>query len=338
MVVVNIKSLWVHSTPHHNSACYLPPILAIWYNVVMRTIIEHQGVTWIDIQSPQKEDVEYLQKEFNFHPLALGQIIPPSWSTKVEVFPNHLLLILFFPVYNKEKRESHPQEVDIIVTKDVLVTTHYNSVLLLKEVFDRCNLYAEEKEQWMTRSAGYLLYHILHALWNGCSAKINRIDKKITAIEESIFKGREREMLKEISIVKTNIMSFWKIVRPQKGPCTSLRDASGEFFGSEFTPYFSNLRNHWARVASNLLAQRDTIEALEDTNTALLSHKTNEIMKVLTMFSVALLPLTLIAGLFSMNTKLLPIAGMPHDFWIVSGIMVIFVLLTIGYFKKKKWL
>lgn len=304
----------------------------------MRNILKGPSVTWIDIQDPKKEDIEYLQKEFNFHHLVLDQLIPPSWSTKVEVFPNHLLLILFFPVYNKEKRESRPQELDIIVTKDILVTTHYNSVLILKEVFDRCNLYAEEKERWMTRSAGYLLYHILHALWNGCSAKISRIDKKIAAIEESIFKGKEREMLKEISIVKTNIMSFWKIVRPQKGPFTSLRDTSGEFFGSEFTPYFSNLRNHWARVASSLLAHRDTIEALENTNSALLNHKTNEIVKILTIFSVIVLPLVILSQIFGMNTSSLPFQDDPKGFWIITTVMILGMFAFFLYFKRKKWL
>src|SRR3989338_10376684 len=304
----------------------------------MRTTIAGPNVTWIDIQDPQTEDIEYLKKDFNFHPLVLEQLIPPSWSTKVETFSDHLLLILFFPSYNKEKRESRPRELDIIVTKNILITSHYDPMPSLREIFDKCNLYIEEKEQWMTRGAGYLLYHVLQTLWEDCSAKVNRIDQKLTAIEESIFQGKEREMLKEISIVKTNIIAFWKIVRPQKGPLTSLRDISGKFFGTEFAPYFSSIRNHWARVASNVLTQKETVEAFEDTNTALLSHKTNEIMKVLTMFSVALLPLTLIAGIFSMNTQLLPITGMPNDFWIIAGIMTASALLTIGYFKGKKWL
>lgn len=302
----------------------------------MRTILKTPSVTWIDIQDPKKEDTEYLKNDFHFHPLVLEQIIPPSWSTKVEVFSDHLLLILSFPSYNKEKRESRPRELDIIVTKDILITSHYDSMPSLKDVFDKCSKNAQE--QWTAQGAGYLLYHVLQVLWEDCSAKVNRIDQKLSAIEDSIFQGKEREMLKEISIVKTNIIAFWKIVRPQKGPLTSLRDISGEFFGSEFAPYFSNVRNHWARVASNVLTQKETIEAFEDTNTALLSHKTNEIMKVLTMFSVVLLPLTIIAGIFSMNTKLLPIAGLPNDFWIVFGMMVVSIMLTIGYFKKKRWI
>ena len=304
----------------------------------MRNILKGPGVTWIDIQDPQKEDIEYLQKEFNFHALALDQLIPPSWSTKVEVFPSHLLLILFLPSYNKEKRENRPRELDIIITKDILITSHYNSIIPLKETLHKFNLYKEEQEKWMTQGAGYLLYHILDDLWEDDDMKVNKIDQKLTRIEESMFQGKEREMLKEISIVKADIMNFWKIVRPQKGIFTSLRDISGDFFGPNFTPYFSHMRNHWAKIASSLLAHKEAIEALEDTNNALLSHKTNEIMKVLTMFSVVLLPLTLVAGMFSMNTKLLPIAGMPNDFWIVSGIMAVSVLLTIGYFKKKNWI
>ena len=310
----------------------------VWYTDRMRNILQNKGVTWIDIQDPKKEDIEYLRKDFRFHPLVLEQLIPPSWSTKVETFSDHLLLILSFPSYNKEKRESRPRELDIIVTKNILITSHYDPMPSLREIFDKCNLYIEEKEQWMTRGAGYLLYHVLQTLWEDCSAKVNRIDQKLTAIEESIFQGKEREMLKEISIVKTNIIAFWKIVRPQKGPLTSLRDTSGEFFGPEFTPYFSNLRNHWARVASSVLTQKDTVEAFEDTNAALLSHKTNEIVKILTIFSVIVLPLAILSQIFGMNTSSLPLQDDPRGFWIITTVMILGMFVFFLYFKKKRWL
>lgn len=304
----------------------------------MRNIIKGPNVTWIDIQDPQKEDIEYLQKEFNFHHLVLDQLIPPSWSTKVEVFPDHLFLILFFPSYNKERRENRPRELDIIVTKNILVTSHYNSIVPLQETFNRCNLYAEEKEKWMTQGAGYLMHHVLNELWEDCSAKVNKIDQKLIRIEESMFQGKEREMLKEISIVKADIINFWKIVRPQKGPFTSLRDISGEFFSPQIAPYFSLLRNHWARVASSLLSHKDTVEAFENTNNALLSHKTNEIVKVLTVFSIIVLPLAILSQIFGMNTSSLPFQDDPRGFTIIMTVMILGVLVFFIYFKKKKWL
>ncbi|TSC97643.1 MAG: magnesium transporter [Parcubacteria group bacterium Greene1014_47] len=190
----------------------------------------------------------------------------------------------------------------------------------------------------MEQGAPLLMYFLLHELWEDCGVKIQRIGKKLETIEESIFQGREKEMLREISFVKADVINFWKIARPQKGVVTSLRDTASESFGKEIAPYFSHLRNHWARATSNLIAYKETVEALEDTNNSLLSYKTNEIVRILTVFSVILLPLTLISQLFGMSTTSLPFAGKTYDFWIVIGMLLAAFLVTVGYFKSKKWL
>lgn len=304
----------------------------------MRSVIEYGGITWIDIQDPGKEDMDFLRGKFSFHPIVLEQLIRPSWATKVETFPEHLFLVLFFPVYNKERRETRPRELDLVVTKDTLITSHVKSILPLKKLLDQCNLYEEPRKKYMEQGTPFLMYSLLHELWEDCGVKIQRIGKKLEAIEESTFQGKEKEMLKEISIVKADIINFWKIARPQKGVVTSLRDTAPKSFGKEAGPYFSHLRNHWARATSNLLAYKETIEALEDTNNSLLSHKTNEIMRVLTVFSVILLPLTLISQLFGINTASLPFSGKTYDFWIVMAMLLVAFLVTVWYFKSKKLL
>tara|TARA_Y100000310_G_scaffold341849_1_gene442450 strand:- start:7060 stop:7974 length:915 start_codon:yes stop_codon:yes gene_type:complete len=304
----------------------------------MRNIIEYQGVTWVDIQNPTKEDVEYLRKNFEFHPLVLDRVLPPSWSTTVEHFTSHLFLALFFPIYSKERKETRPRELDIIVTKNILVTAHYNSILPLKSLFDSCNLYEESKKKYMRQDAGLLLYNLLHKIWEDAGAKVSKIEKKLTRIEESIFEGREREMLSEISFVKADIINFWRIVRPQKGIVTSLKDITPEFFQKEYLPYFSHLRNHWARTMSTLITAKETIVSLEETNNALLTDKTNQIVKLLTIFAVIVFPLTLISSIFGMNTKVLPLVGLPGDFWIITAIMAVGTLFMIAFFKKKRWL
>ena len=304
----------------------------------MRSIIEHGGTTWIDIQDPAPADIEYLRKRVSFHPLVFEQISPPSWGTRVDVFPGHLFLVLFVPVYNKERQEMRGRELDIISTKDLLVTTHYKPIVPLKKLFDQCNLYEEERKKFMSQGAGILMHQVLHRISEDYGLKINRIGEKLEHIEESIFRGREKEMLREISVMKADVINFWKIIRPQKGTFTSLRDIGPDFFGQETAPYFSHLRNHWAKAMSNLFAYKETIEALEDTNNSLLSHKTNEAVRILTVFSVILLPLTLISQLFGMNTTFLPFGGKNYDFWIVVGMLLVAFTITVGYFKGKKCL
>ena len=305
----------------------------------MRNIIEHGGITWVDIQDPTKEDVEYLRESFHLHPVVLEQIIPPSWGTRVEQFASNLFLVLFFPIYSKERKETRPRELDIIVTSNALITNHYSSILPLKAMFDECNLYEDLKEQHMGKGVGLLLYRVLHTILEDTGKKTGKVDRKLILIEESIFKGREREMLTEISLAKADIINLWRIVRPQKGVFTSLRDNAASFFdGEHYTPYFSHLRNHWARIMSTLIIAKETINSLEQTNNALLTDKTNEIVKLLTIFSVIVFPLSLIAAIFGMNTKVLPLVGLPGDFWIITAIMGVGILFMIAFFKKKKWI
>ena len=305
----------------------------------MRNIIKHNEITWVDIQDPAKEDVEFLRENFQLHPMVLEQIIPPSWSTRTEQFASNLFLVLFFPLYNKERKETRPRELDVIVGSNFLITSHYSSILPLKATFDECNLYEDSKEQHMGKGVGLLLYRVLHTILENTGKKTGKVDRKLTLIEESIFKGKEREMLSEISLAKADIINLWRIVRPQKGVFTSLRDNGADFFdGEHYTPYFSHLYNHWARIMSTLIIAKETINSLEQTNNALLTDKTNEIVKLLTIFAVIVFPLSLLAAIFGMNTEYLPIVGLPGDFWIVTGLMLIGTIFMIAIFKRKKWL
>jgi len=304
----------------------------------MRTVVKGPKVTWVDIQNPTEEDVEFLRETYSFHPLILKEIVPPSWRAKVEVFPSYLFLVLHYPAYNKNNKKTRPRELDIIVTKDTIITSHYSSILPIKALLDRCNLYEESKKAYMGQGAGYLLYYILDRFWKDCLIKLSRIDTKLTSIEEQIFDKREAEMVQEISLARTDILDFARIITPQQDILQSLHDVAPGFFGAELKPYFSNVTGNYTRCRNELETQKEVIQALEETNNSLLNKKINEIIKVLTIFSVIVFPLTLFAGIFGMNTKYLPIVGSPNDFWIISAIMLSGILLMILFFKKRGWL
>jgi len=304
----------------------------------MRNIIRGPKITWVDIQDPTEEDIKYLKRKFNLHPLVLGEIIPPGHRPKVERYKRYLFMILYYPVYSKEKRETRPRELDIIVTKNVLITSHYKSIVPLKALFDKCNLYPEAKRKYMRWSAGYLLFHLLSGLWKNCLTKLDRIDNKIEEIERKIFKGKEKEMVNEISLVKTDIINFWRIVEPQGEILESLSKEGTVFFGEKLSPYFSDVIGSYSQAFNSLRTYKETILALEDTNQSLLYTKTNEIIRILTVFSVILLPLTLLASIWGMNIPWLPFAESPAGFWIILVIMVGLMGFLIAYFRKKRWL
>ncbi|MEK7510438.1 MAG: magnesium transporter CorA family protein [Patescibacteria group bacterium] len=304
----------------------------------MRNIIKGPTVTWVDIQNSAQEDVEYLRKTYQFHPLILDELIPPASRTKVESFSDHLFFVYYFPVFNKTHRHTTPRELDVIVGKDVLVTSHYNSIIPLKALFDSCNLYEESRNEYMNGAGAYLLFQLFKRMQDSIFIKLDRINKKLHQVEEQIFQGKEREMLKEISFVKTDIINFWRIVNPQGEVLESLTREGGAFFGREFEPYFTRLLGEWSKAKNDLVTSKETIESLEQTNNALLTDKTNEIVKLLTLFSVIFLPAVLITGIFSMNVGYIPLVGIRGDFWLIVGLMGSGVASMIWYFKKKKWI
>jgi len=304
----------------------------------MINIIRYKNTTWIDIIKPTKEDIKYLKDNFKFHPVVLNEIIPSSYFPKVKNYRSYLFQVFYYPVYNKITRETDSRELDILVTKDTLITVHYQTILPLKALWDRCNLYDPEKKKYFTQSSGFLLFNLLSKIFDQCLLKLNRIDRRIEFIEKEIFQGRERKMVEEISIVKRDIIDFYRIIEPQKSIVESLISEGEKFWGKEIVPYFSDLLSSFGLIWNQLKNYRETIEALQQTNDSLLTTKINDIIKVLTIFSVIVFPLTLLASIFGMNTKFLPFVGWSGDFWIILGIMILGVIVMIIYFRKRRWI
>jgi len=303
----------------------------------MLKIIKGPKVTWVDIQDPTQNDVDYLKENFNFHPLILGELIPPGHRPKVERYKNYLFMILYYPVYSNENQETRARELDVIVTKNVLITSHYRSILPLRNIFNGCNIKSSLRKKYMSWSAGFLLFSILSSIWKSYMIKMDRINNKVEMIENRMFKGEERKMVREISVVKMDIINFWRIIEPQVEILESLSKEGTLFFGEKFAPYFSDILGTAGRAWNSLKTFKETILALEDTNQSLLSTKTNEVIRVLTVFSVILLPLTLIASIWDMNVNL-PFSESAVGFGIILLIMLFSMFSLIFYFRKKRWM
>lgn len=305
----------------------------------MRQNIKTQKITWIDIQNPNNNDIQYLKRKFGFHPLILDELINPSPRPRVEHHKNYLFMVLYYPIYSKEKRETTSRELNIIVSKKALITSHYETIPPLKNLFGSCRFQMQAKKTYMSEETGQLLYYVLSGFWKNCFKKLEKINKRIDDIEKNIFSGKEKEMVLEISLVKTDIIDFWRIIEPQKEVLESLSKEGLTFFGKSLLPHLSDILGTYEQVSNSLETHKETILALEDTNQSLLSARINEIMRILTIFSVILLPLTLISSMWGMNFPLsLPFTRSPTGFWVISGMMALVVAAMIIYFRKKRWL
>jgi magnesium transporter len=302
--------------------------------------IKIQNLTWIDIVDPDKKDIEYLKQNFNFHPLVINELLTPTLRPKVEHYDHYLYMVLHFPIYHPKEKTSKSMEVDFLITPNILITVRYSKIQPLTEFWKKCE--AGENKPFIENSSASLLYSMLQELNNFSFRQIDHITQKIDSLEKEIFNNKkskkEEKLVEDISIIRRDVLDFRRSLKPQHSILESLKLKGVEFFGKSTEPYFNDIIGDGMRVWNLLENHKETIESLQEANDSLISNKTNRIMKVLTLFAVIVFPLTLLAAVFGMNAKHLPIIGMRYDFWIIIGILFVVAIFLLIIFKAKKWL
>lgn len=302
----------------------------------MRRVIEYNNLIWVDIMEPAAEDIGYLENNFRLHPLTLKTIIPTIHHPDLEIFRNYIFIILHHPD-SESKENMKIQELDIIAGKNYLITSHYQIIQPLNSVFEDCLKSLKMKEEYTRRGIGYLLFVILKQLLKGKLTKIDDIERGIDSAENEIFLGKEKESVKEISFLKRKIIAFWRIVEPQRLIFESLKTVAPKLFGQDFKHHYFVLSRIHREIEDTLRNSKETIESLERTNHILVTLRLDEVIKILTIFSAIILPLTLLASIWGMNVNI-PFAENPFGFWLIILLMLITIGATITYFKTRKWL
>jgi magnesium transporter len=250
---------------------------------------------------------------------------------------DYIFLVLHFPVYSKLVRITTPSEVDIFVGPNYLITAHSGALRTLNRMFKQCQEDPAARETMLGRSAGYLLYLITDKLVDYCFPILNKIDDNIERVEDQIFEEKVRQTVYEISIIRRDVIAFRRVIKPLIPVIASLERKNRPLLGEEMEEYFGDISDHLSKMWDTLEDYKEVIEGLSDTINSLTSNRINEIIKVLTIISVILLPLTLISGIYGMNIDL-PADENPLAFEIVIGTMVVVIGGMLTFFKWRKWI
>ena len=299
--------------------------------------IQTPQLAWIDLTKPGADEIQTLKRKFKLHQLAVEELSTPSIRPKASQYRDCLYLAIHIPLFDKESRRTYPSELDIVIANGNLITAHNQDIYQLREFFTKLKRSKKLREKYMNHSPAMLLYYIAELLLESCFPKIDHINQNLDKIEEEIFKGHEKEMVHEISYVKRDILNFRRTLKPQRSVLESLVKEKYSSINDEIRVYFQDLVATNIRVWNALENAKETIESLEETNDALLSNKLNTTMRVLTIFSGIMLPMTVISNILAMSADI-PFGKNPHGFWIWISIMVSVSLATVAIFKWKRWI
>ncbi len=207
----------------------------------------------------------------------------------------------------------------------------------MTRLFRRCEEDAELRDQLFSKGSGYLLYHVLDDLFDYCFPILDKIGHKLDSLEDALFEERAEDVVRDISNVKQEIISYRKIIKPERSTLRLLERRVERFLPEELELYFDDIVDAAERIWDLLDNYKEVVEALEDTNESVISHRQNRILLILTLVSVILLPLTLITGLFGMNVRF-PGFETATAFWVICGAMLAIAGGLIAFVRYKRWL
>jgi magnesium transporter len=300
-------------------------------------IVEYEGLRWINIERPTPVDQAWLEEHFEFHPLDYEDIRSRNQRPKIDEYDDYLFIVLQFPVFDKKIGRLNAEELDIFMGPDYLITLPNGPLPPVEYLFERCRTNEEFREQLFSKGPGYLLYKIVDDSFDYCFPMLRKIGGKLERLEEEIFLGRGEDIVRDISNTKQEIINFRKVIRPQRAVLTDLERAKQKFVGDELEVYFDDIRDASERIWDMLENYKEVVEALEDTNESLISHRLNNVLRVLTSISVIILPLTLIASIWGMNVRV-PGEGSIHAFWVIMAVMVGVLVSLLAVFRRRGWL
>ncbi len=284
-------------------------------------------VDWINIVNPTAADMEWLRKKFKFHKVILKELQEPSARARVEGYDGYIYFIYYFPIYDSKEQTSRRCEIDFVVTKNAVVTVHYEDIGLL----DHFRGLSFENTLDLT-------YQILQTLLNFEERQVRHIQQKVEEIGKALFQNREKDVLKTISYLKRDVAQYRIIIRHQRPILESLLGHGVHFWGEQSRIYLNDTVGEYLKIMNQIEDYREALFDYEQTNNQLMNVKTNEVMKTFTVLAFLTFPLMLVASIFTMRTPGIPFVDRANGFWIVLGIMSTLMALMLVYFKNKDWL
>ena len=291
------------------------------------------GLTWIHVDQPGPLEAAIVAERFGFHELDIEDVLSKRQRPKIDEYESYAFIVLHFPFYDKTVQRLNAAELDIFIGSDFVITLPNVELLPVTHLFDRCEKDEELRDEIFSKGSGYLLYHVLDDLFDYCFPILDKIGWKLDAIEDDLFEGRSDEIVRDISNTKQEIIAYRKIIKPERATVRSLERYTQRFLPEDLELYFDDIVDAAERIWDLLDNYKEVVEALEQTNESIISHRQQYRLQILTVFSVIFLPLTLISGIFGMNWGF----GSAGFIATVSAMVALF-LSALGVFRWRHWL
>ena len=298
---------------------------------------KYNGISWTQLRSPQREDLDELIREYDIPPHVAEELRLPSQKQKADLHEHFIFGILRFPLPSL-LGEDASREIDFIVGKDFIITAHYGENDPLHEfskLFEVNSLLGKTEEG---EHGGHIFFYIIRHLYHAIEKRIEALDIELEEMEAEIFNGKEREMVRSLSETARVVLDLRKTLGHHEEILQAFIAGGTQLFGGDFDPYLRSLLADFRKISMSIESSREFLDELRETNRTLLTSKQNETMKFFTVISFVTFPLALLVSILNIDSPDNPLSGNPERFLIIAGITAIVGLVFFLIFKRKRWI
>jgi len=299
-----------------------------------------EAVLWIDMVDPTDKESYILTHDFHFHPLAIEDVIEEEDAiselsrSKIDDYKNYLYAE--FSLAESITREDgiKLQEVHLFLTRNSVVTVRDEP----HRIFNYLQNKVQRDDRLMSRGAEFLFHNLIDVMVDNYNSILEYFEREVDDIEEDVLEEPDEETVKKIFTLRRDIYDLKRIVLPQREMLRQVSRGQFPMISDRAALYFRDVHDHLTRIIELSESHRDTLISALDVYFSNVSTKTNQIIKVLTIFTVILMPPTFLVGLWGMNFRYMPELDWKYGYLIFWVIIVIITLIMIFFFKKKKWI
>lgn len=297
---------------------------------------DDKAVIWVDLAEPTSEDENVLLNVFHFHPLTVEDCRENRHYPKIEEFPGYLYFIVHGVRADTSSDRFNTIELDGFLGPNYVITYHHDefrSINAVKQLLRTSPVVCR-------RGVSFLLHQILDRIVDYYSPVLDDFDNRIDELEAKIFEGRNsnNEMLSDIMNIKRSVLRLRRISVKQLEVLLRISRGEFELIPPALLPFYRDIYDHLVRVTDLAESYRDLISGLLDAHLSVVSNRLNEVMKVLTIFSAIMLPLTFIAGVYGMNFDNMPELRSRYGYFATLGVMSMVAGGMLIFFWRRGWL
>ncbi|UTH14272.1 magnesium/cobalt transporter CorA [Macrococcus equipercicus] len=285
---------------------------------------------WVDLSEPTTHENLLLSQYFHFHPLSIEDAVSVRQRPKYKEYDDYL----FFVFHAIDLKTMLPEEIDVFINSSMVVTYHKEHSEEVDKVWN--SVICKRANEKLTTAE--VMYRTLDAIVDNYFPFVYELEDKVFSFEDqhSVDISTE-ELIEETFDLREDLLIIRRTVLPMKDLVYRLLEGRIMELSKKQKIFLHHINDHLVKQAEMIDSSREMTADIRDNYISLNSFKMNNIMKILTIYSVIFMPLTLIAGIYGMNFDVMPELHWKYGYLAVWLLMIGISLGMIYYFKKKKW-